>query len=314
MKGYFWTLFVLLSFALLESACGGGGSSPTMTTGSGGGTVPAVSHVFVVVEENHSYGDVIGSSSMPYLNGLATAYGLATQYYANAHPSLPNYFELTAGDATSITGVLGDSYPGPMTQDNVVRALTSAGKTWKSYAESLPAIGYLGGNSGAYDKAHNPFAYFSDVVNDSTQAGNLVPFSQLAADITSGSVPDYALIVPNLNDDAHDCPAGMSTCSDAQKLAAADQWLRSNIDPVIKSPVFQDSLMVIVFDEGDLTDLANFGGHVAAIIVSPKGKTGYQSTTSYQHQSVLRLSLKALGVTALPGDAATAPDMGEFFQ
>ena len=313
MKGYFWTLFVLLSFAILESACGGGGSSPTMTT-SGGGTVPAVSHVFIVVEENHSYADVIGSSSMPYLNGLATAYGLATQYYANAHPSLPNYFELTAGDATSITGVLGDSYPGPVTQENVVRALTGAGKTWKSYAESLPAIGYLGGNSGAYDKAHNPVAYFSDVVNDSTQAGNLVPFSQLAADITSGSVPDYALIVPNLNDDAHDCPAGMSTCSDAQKLAAADQWLRSNIDPVIKSSAFQDSLMVIVFDEGDLTDLANFGGHVAAIIVSPKGKAGYQSTTSYQHQSVLRLSLKALGVTALPGDAATAPDMGEFFQ
>jgi phosphatidylinositol-3-phosphatase len=314
MKGYFWTLFGLLSFAILESACGGGGSSSTMTTSGGGGTVPAVSHVFIVVEENHSYADVIGSSSMPYFNGLATAYGLATQYHANAHPSLPNYFELTAGDATSITGVLGDSYPGPMTQDNVVRALTGAGKTWKSYVESLPAIGYLGGNSGAYDKAHNPFAYFSDVVNDSTQAGNLVPFSQLAADITSGSVPEYALIVPNLNDDAHDCPAGMSTCSDAQKLAAADQWLHTNIDPVIKSSVFQDSLMVVVFDEGDLTDIANFGGHVAAIIVSPKSKTGYQSTTSYQHESVLRLSLKALGVTDLPGDAATAPDMGEFFQ
>jgi phosphatidylinositol-3-phosphatase len=313
MKSYFWNLFLILSFAFLESACGGGASSPTTTSVSTGGTVPAVSHVFIVVEENHSYAEVIGNSGMPYFNGLASSYGLATQYYANAHPSLPNYFELTSGDGSSITGLAGDAYVGPMSQDNVVRALTGAGKTWKSYAESLPAIGYLAGNSGAYLKQHNPFAYFSDVINDSTQAGNIVLFSQLATDIANGSVPDYAFIIPNANDDAHDCPAGMTTCTDAQKLAAADQWLRSNIDPVIKSAVFQDSLMVIVFDEGDLTDITNFGGHVAAIIVSPKSKTGYESTTLYQHQSVLRLSLKALGATDLPGDAATAPDMGEFF-
>jgi hypothetical protein len=69
-----------------------------------------------------------------------------------------------------------------------------------------------------------------------------------------------------------------------------------------------------LFDEGDLTDIANFGGHVPAVIVSPKSKMGYQSTTTYQHQSVLRLSLKALGATDLMGDAANAPDMGEFFQ
>jgi hypothetical protein len=314
MKSYFGILFLALSGAFLESACGGGASSSTTTSASNVGSIPAVSHVFVVVEENHSYPEVIGNSGMPYFNGLATSYGLATQYYANAHPSLPNYFELTAGDGTSVTGVLGDLYPGPMTQDNVVRALTAAGKTWKSYAESLPTIGYLGGDSGAYLKQHNPFAYFSDVISDSTQAGNIVPFSQLATDIANGSVPDYAFLIPNVNDDAHDCPAGMSTCTDAQKLAVADQWLRSNIDPVIKSAIFQNSLMVIVFDEGDLADVANFGGHVAAIIVSPKSKAGYQSTTLYQHQSVLRLSLKALGVTNLPGDAATAPEMGEFFQ
>jgi phospholipase C len=314
MKSYFWNLLLVLSLALFESACGGGASSPTTTSVRNGGTVPAVSHVFIVVEENHSYADVVGNSGMPYFNGLAISYGLATQYYANAHPSLPNYFELTAGDGTSVTGVLGDLYPGPMTQDNVVRALTGAGKTWKSYAESLPAIGYLGGDNGAYLKQHNPFAYFSDVISDSAQAGNIVPFTQLSTDIANNSVPEYAFLIPNRNDDAHDCPTGMSSCTDAQKLAVADQWLRNNVDPVIKSAVFLDSMIVIVFDEGDLTDIANFGGHVPAIIVSPKSKAGYQSATLYQHQSVLRLSLKALGVTDLPGDAGTAPDMGEFFQ
>jgi acid phosphatase len=316
MKSHFWCFLLLPCVAVLESACGGGSSSTTTTnnTATNSTTFPSFSHVFIVVEENHSYGDVIENTAMPYFNGLAASYGLATQFYGNAHPSLPNYFELTAGEGTSITGMAGDSYPGPVTQDNVVRTLMTAGKTWKSYAESLPTIGYLGGDSGAYVKRHNPFAYLSDVINDPKQASNIVLFSQLATNIANGSVPNFALVIPNINDDAHDCPAGMSSCTDVQKLAAADQWLRSNIDPVIKSSVFQDSLIVITFDEGAFTDLSNGGGHVAALIVSPKSKTGYQSTTFYQHQSLLRLSLKALGVTHLFGDATSAPDMGEFFR
>lgn len=314
----FISFFLLLIVALAETACGGGSTTATAGSGTppttGPSTVPAFSHVFIVVEENHTYGDVIGNTSMPYLNSLATSYGLATQYYANAHPSLPNYFELTAGEGISITGLEGDNFPGPLTQDNVVRALTAAGKTWKSYAESLPAIGYIGVDTGEYANRHNPFAYFSDVINSSTQAANIVPFTQLATDIANNAVPDYAFIVPNLNDDAHDCPAGLSTCTDLHKLAAADQWLQTNIDPVIKSSAFQDAVMVIVFDEGDITDLANGGGHIPAVIVSSKSKAGYQSTTVYQHQSTMRLSLETLGVTDLPGDAATAPDMAEFFQ
>ncbi len=54
-------------------------------------------HVFIVMEENHSYSSVIGNPSMPYLNGLANQYGLATNYFANTHPSIGNYFMLTTG-------------------------------------------------------------------------------------------------------------------------------------------------------------------------------------------------------------------------
>jgi acid phosphatase len=159
----FTSFSLLVLLVLTEAACGGGSAPATAGSGTpngGASTIPAFAHVFIVVEENHSYADVIGNTSMPYFNSLATSYGLATQYYANAHPSLPNYFELTAGEGLSITGLAGDSYPGPVTQDNVVRALTAAGKTWKSYAESLPAVGYIGVDSGGYVKRHNPFTYF----------------------------------------------------------------------------------------------------------------------------------------------------------
>jgi len=122
----FGILISLIAAVVLQCGCGGGstttsssGSTPGGgttsggttsgggTTGGGGGStggslLPAFTHAFIVLEENHSYSNVIGSSSMPYLNGLASANGLATQYYADAHPSLPNYFMLTVGAGTSI--------------------------------------------------------------------------------------------------------------------------------------------------------------------------------------------------------------------
>src|SRR5947208_1147865 len=127
------------------------------------GTVPNSSHVFLVMEENHSYSSVIGNSSMPYFNGLAQQYGLATQYYANTHPSIGNYFMLTTGQI--ITN--NDSYSGTVSADNIVRRLIAAGKTWKAYAEDLPSVGYLTIiNNGSYLSRHNPVVYFSDVRND----------------------------------------------------------------------------------------------------------------------------------------------------
>jgi acid phosphatase len=260
-------------------------------------------HVFIVVEENHNYSDVVASPAMPYLNGLANQYGLAANYYANAHPSIPNYFMLTTGQTLTLIDSLTPK-DFPVSEDNVVRELIAAGKTWKSYAEDLPSIGYTGGDSGKYAVRHNPLAYPTDVQNSSTEAQNLVPFSQFSADLPTANLPDYSFIVPNLCNDAHDC-----------SLTVADDWLKANIGPLIASSVFQkDGLLIIVFDEADTLDFTSGGGHVAAVVVSPLSKPGYKSIAFYQHQSVLRLMLEGLGVTKLPGDAASAPAMWEFFK
>ncbi|MGC1374213.1 MAG: alkaline phosphatase family protein, partial [Candidatus Sulfotelmatobacter sp.] len=180
---------------------GGGGGGCSGSGGSGGSgsggsvSIPLFAHVFIVLEENHSFSDIVGNAAnMTYLNGLIAANSLATQYYADAHPSLPNYFMLTVGEGTSITGTEGDSWDGVVTDDNVVRALTAAGKSWKAYAEALPSVGYLGGDTGAYLQHHVPVVYFSDVQQSSTQAANVVPFTQLATDIANNTLPDYAFI------------------------------------------------------------------------------------------------------------------------
>lgn len=236
---------------------------------------------------------------MPYFNSLASQYGLATQFYANAHPSIGNYFMLTTGQIETTN----DAFTGTITDDNIVRELVKAGKSWHFYAESLPSIGYTGGDSYPYLKHHNPFAYFSDVVNDSTQAANLVPFSQFATDLASGSLPNFSFIVPNVLDDAHDAP-----------LSAADLWLQQNIQPLIASSLFQnDGLLIITFDESEESDTAHSGGHVATLIISSKANQKFQSQTLFQHQSTLRLIMEALGMQPNLGNAATASDMNEFF-
>jgi len=256
-------------------------------------------HVFVVTEENTDYVDVT-SSSMPYLTGLAAQYGLATQYYANTHPSIGNYFELATGQV--LTNDDGSSTIENV--PNIVRSLVAAGKTWKSYAESIPNACYLGGDTGNYARKHNIFPLLSDVANDPTGQGcNNVPFTQFASDLANGTLPTFSNIVPDLCNDAHDC-----------SLGTADSWLQSNIAPLIASPVFQqDGLLIIVFDESG-GDNTLGGGRVFWTAISPsKSKRGYQSTTTYQHPSTLRLILKGLGITVFPGAAATAPDMTEFF-
>ena len=99
-------------------------------------------HVFVVVEENQNYEEVIGNTKdLPYLNMLAAKYGVATNYYANTHPSLNNYFYLTAGRSGTRSpwiGDLADKFPGEVAGDNIASVLTANGKTWKAYAESIP--------------------------------------------------------------------------------------------------------------------------------------------------------------------------------
>lgn len=288
-----------------------GDQTVDVTVSGGGGGVPPSNHVFVVMFENTNFSSVYGNGNLPTFNSLANTWSLGTQYYANFHPSIGNYFELTAGEHVTDND---DGYTGPMTDDNIVRELTAAGKSWKEYSEGLPYVGYTGGDicpqtSCQYVRHHNPMTYFSDVLNSSSQQQNLVPFSQLQNDITSGALPNYGFIVPNNCDNGHDdsiCPMS----------SFADPWLQNNIvNTLLQSGPFQpggDGILFIVFDEsGD--DNTNGGGLVYMAVIGPQVKRGYQSGTFYQHQSLLRTVTNALGISA-PNDAAGAQPMADFFQ
>ena len=308
--GTFLVLAFILGVIAVTAGCGSGGRG----MGNGNGTNPqpfgvTSDHVFLVVLENHGFAQVNGSPAMPYLNSLATKHALATNYFADTHPSIGNYFMLTTGALESND----DAFAGVVTDNNIVRVLSAAGKTWKSYAESIPTPGYLGPDTGIYIKHHNPFTYLSDVMNSPSQAANIVPFSQLSADLSAGTLPSFGFIIPNDQDNAHDCPGGAATCLDTDKLTAADNWLKANINPLITSPKFGNSVVIIVWDESVQSDIANIGGQVSMVMVGPQVKTGFKSTTFFDHRATLRLALSLLGATDLPNGAAFANSMREFF-
>ena len=292
-------------------------------------SVPQVLHVFVVVEENQSYDDVIGNPDMPFLNQLAAHGALARQYYANSHPSINNYFYLTSGHkGTSLPGFSADVFSGTVSGENIASLLTKHGKTWKSYAEDLPFSGYVGDNQGLYAKRHNPFAYYRSVLGDPKERQQIVPFQQFTGDWKAGRLPSYSFLIPNLFNDAHTNPRTHkgAACKDPESLRQADHWLEQNLKPVVETESFRkDSLLVVVFDEAcdqgskadshfSSTQSHGGGGHIPVIVVGagvPAG--GCVSDLVYHHESVLELSLKALGINEFPGRSGNAADMGELF-
>jgi phosphatidylinositol-3-phosphatase len=275
--------------------------------------------VFIVTEENHGFGQVIGDANMPFCcanNGtsLQQVFGLATNFYADTHPSLGNYFVLTSGVDISDDNSLTPTACGSACDiPNVFRSLIQSGVSWKVYAEDLPSIGYVGGDSGNYVLRHNPAPFFA--VNDpivAPQVNNIVPFQDpnvgLAADLANNNLPAFALIIPNLNDDEHDT-------ADAQ----ADQWLQTNLGPVLNSAEFGNGVLAIWWDEGDdnscsSTVTTGCGGHVAFILAGSSVKQAYQGTRYYQHGGAFRLIYDALRLGTPPGTGATSNDMSDFFK
>ncbi len=271
---------------------------------------PQVGHVVVVVFENKSYETVFGNPAAPLINSLALQGGLATSFYSNVHVSLKSYFMLTTGQIASN----GITYLNPpFTDDNIVRELIAGNKTWKGYFQGLPQAGYTGPDVGAYTVAHNPLAFFSDVLNNPVQANNFVPLEQLAADLASGNLPNFSFVIADQNNIMHDCPLAIPNCDTSDVLAAGDDWLKTYIGPVLADPVFQkDGVLIVTWDEGADTDLANGGGHVMTFMAGPLVKPGFQSSNFYQFESLLRFMCENLHLPGLPGAAQTAPRMDEF--
>jgi phospholipase C len=261
--------------------------------------------------ENEEYGDVIGNTAAPYQNSLASSYALAEDYFAVAHPSLPNYLALVAG---STFGITTDCLPAECSQPSGVTTLAtlfdSHSLSWKEYAESMPSsCSQVNSPDGLYFTKHNPFVYFGSITGNSGSGttspycnSHVVSLDQFYVDLKSGKLPSYSFITPNICNDAHSCP-----------LSTGDHWLSTFVPQIINSNSFATTALFIVYDEGSSNDSAGGVGQVACILVSPLAKSGYISHSQFTHYSLLATVEQIFNLGNLGRNDAAATTMGDMF-
>ncbi len=267
--------------------------------------MPSSKHVVLVMEENQEYSTVVGNTAgWPNLNNLIANGALATNYFADSHPSIGNYFMLTTGHLLTTN----DNSTTVFAVDNIARRMLAANASFKVYAEGIER-GYLGGNTGLYLIRHNPFAMLSDVADSQTVANAVIqPFTQFQADAANDALPEFSYIVPDVDDDAHNGTP-----------QEADSWLQANVVNVLAgTTAFQsggDGVLIVDFDEAVDSDTSHGGGHVAPVFWGPNVPAGYtqKSSVVYQHENMLATMMGLLGLPNPPGNAANAQTMAEFF-
>ncbi len=248
--------------------------------------VPHYDRILVIVEENKGYGTVFDHGYAPTISHLAATYGVATQMYAERHPSEPNYVALVGGDTFGIadddgwycvpgsTDVACKGADAPsfvnhlIPGDNLATQLAAKGLAWRAYLENLPSPGSFAVASpetatepaALYAAKHSAFTNFASVHADADIVDRLVGFDRLTDDLRTGDVPAFALIVPNQCHEMHgiDSPKAPESCQkgDDGLVRSGDDNVRTIVAAIMASPIWTtgNTAIVITWDEDGKAD------------------------------------------------------------
>lgn len=285
---------------------------------------PTYKHVIWILEENTSYGSIVGSSQAPYINSVIKACGVASNYHNISHNSLDNYIGLTNGYSLSqLQPYLNDCTPGTgcrVTSGSNLFAEVASKGGWKAYDESMgTACNRV--DSGNYYVKHNPAVYYSDL-NTTCKArdlslGSVTTSPLLNAFSSETTAPAFTFVTPNICHDMHgalNCFLNLET--------AGDTWLRTWLPKITATPVYKsnDTAIVVVWDEGAFgttgedcaSNTSDESCHVAAVVVAPSVRPRTVVSTLLNHYSLLKTTEDLLGVPEL-GLAGTATSMAPGF-
>ncbi len=275
---------LLASVASLSSGAAPRKISQTAPCGLKGAT--DYTHVVLIMLENVGY-SVVGSPSAPYFNQLVSECGLATNYYAISHPSLPNYIALTSGSTQGITDD-GEPSEHPL---GVASIFSQLGSNWRTLAESMPeSCDHV--TSGTYAARHNPAVYYTSIA--ATCERNDVPLT-LPLNLSAG----FTVIVPNICDDMHSC-----------SVIVGDSWLRRFVPLILASPQYQSRSLVlfITFDEND----SMVSNQVPTLVLAPSTPAGARVAVRFTHYSLLRTAETLLHLELLGGAKTATPMLSPF--
>ena len=249
--------------------------------------LPKPDHIIIVMEENHSYSDIIGSAQAPYINALAQSGALFTDSHAVTHPSQPNYLELFSG---STQGVTNDNCPHSFAVDNEASQLIAAGRTFVGYSEGLPAEGSLVCTAGEYARKHSPWTNFTNLPVTTNE-----PYTAFPKKLKK--LPTVSWVIPNLDDDMHD-----------GTIAAGDTWLKNNLTATATWAMTHNSLLIVTWDEDD----GSQDNQIPTFFIGPMVKQG-QYSEHITHDNVLATIEAMYGLAPL-GNAANVKPIKDVWQ
>jgi acid phosphatase len=209
--------------------------------------LPIYDHVVIVVEENKDYDQIIGNPKAPYINETLRKEGANfTQMFGEEHFSQGNYFWLFSGSNQNV-GFHDEIPTKQITAPNLGEALIAKGRSFKGYAEDLPAIGSTekvgNGIHKLYARKHVPWISFGNVPNGQTvDTSSNLRFEDFPSDFSS--LPTVAFVIPNLENDMHNGDIKHS-------IPRGDAWLKNHLDAYYQWAKTHNSLLILTFDEND---------------------------------------------------------------
>ncbi len=321
-----WRFFWVFSIALLAVtstvvlALGNAGALPYASQSPAlpsalapAATFPTpVQHVVVIMMENANASWVLQNGS--YQRYLANQYAYASQTYSPKHGSNGDYFAITSGNTWTALKEYSTS--------NLADLTAAAGLSWMSFEESMPkpCDAISPSHTAPYNSGHNPFAWYQDVRNPASYCDSHdVGFGPLSTDLAAGTMPSYALIVPNQTHDAHNLCSGAAW---ETLVSCGDAWLRGFLSPILNSSAswVRSTAFLITYDEANLSDTRGYmnttgGGIVYTAAVGPCATPHYTSAAPYSLFSLLTTTewLLGLGHTGHHDSWTTYPPLKAFF-
>jgi len=247
----------------------------------------AIRHVVWVLMENKDYSSVIGSGPAPYINHLAHRYGLATNYSAISHPSLPNYIALTSGSTQRVSDDSGPSSH-RLAAPSIFSQLPHGAS--RSLEQGMPS-NCARDDSGGYAVRHNPEAYYTNLGRECA-----------SFDVPFGAKPNlsarFTFVTPNLTNDMHD-----------GSIQDGHRFLQSSVHALMATSQYRagNTVIFITWDENEGAS----GNQVPCIVISPYTH-GVRDGARYSHYSLLRTTESLLGLPLLGGARSASSMRGKF--
>jgi len=249
--------------------------------------MPHYDHILVIIAENQSFNRMMTGTATPNLQRLAKTYNLATNFFAEVHPSEGNYVAILGGSTFGIheddayyckpgsnqrycdKSDRGDYADHTIPGRSLVDQLEERHLSWKGYFEDIPAPGTdevrwpdpasppPGSPGGLYVVKHNGFMNFARVQADPARKSKIVGFDQLTRDLADGSLPNYAHLVLNQCDNMHGID-GVNVPADCVKgngdglITRGDSAIGRLVETILAAPFWRqagNSAIVITFDE-----------------------------------------------------------------